>query len=156
MVSRSRHFDPGRVPRMPRPRRSRPANDANDASGNLPPVDPVPSAKAKRSTPKRRSPALAEPPRRLTAQTSRVAEPGAYAPAELRALRESLGVSQSVFAGLVGVSKSLVEHWEAGIRIPSAMARRLLDAIAADPRGFLRDLTTPAEQRPRRQQGGDA
>ena len=141
---------------MSRPRRSRPAGDANDASGKLPPADPTPASPAKRSTPKRRSPALAEPPRRLTAQTSRVAEPGAYAPGELRALRVRLGVSQSVFAGLVGVSKSLVEHWEAGIRVPSAMARRLLDAIAADPRGFLRDLTTPADAPTRRgKQGGD-
>lgn len=142
---------------MSRPRRSsRPARDAQDASGNLPPVDPAPAAPPKRTTPRRRSPALAEPPpRRLTAQTSRVAEPAEYAPAEIRALREGLGVSQSVFAGLVGVSKSLVEHWEAGIRVPSAMARRLLDAIAADPRGFLRALTSPADAPPPRRPGGE-
>jgi putative transcriptional regulator len=134
------------------PRRKRPSAKLEAASDQSPAVDPVPAIAPVRATPRRRSPALAEPPeRRLTATTSRVTEPGFYSPAELRALRESLGASQSVFAGLVGVSKSLVEHWEGGIRVPSAMARRLLDAIAADPRRFLRELTEP---RARRQGGG--
>ena len=141
-----------------------------------------------RSTPKRRTPALLAEHRRtpadqtssaastdprprarqaagqrLTAQTSRVTEPHPYAPAAVKALRESLGTSQAVFAHLVGVSKSLVEHWEAGIRTPSSMARRLMDAIRADPQVFLASLTNPTHNAPastdgprptRRQKGG--
>jgi putative transcriptional regulator len=44
-------------------------------------------------------------------------------------LRDRLGLSQALFAKLLGVSRKLVEAWEAGTRTPSPMACRLLDAI---------------------------
>jgi putative transcriptional regulator len=60
----------------------------------------------------------------------------------LRDLRNALGVSQAVFAHLLGVSLILVKSWERGTRQPSLMARRLLDTIKADP---ARWLTTVSE-----------
>ena len=48
-------------------------------------------------------------------------------------MRERLGVSQGVFAHLLGVSVVLVKSWEGGVRKPSPMARRLMDTIQADP-----------------------
>jgi DNA-binding transcriptional regulator YiaG len=74
---------------------------------------------------------------RVTARRSFVDQPGNYDPLSLRSTRDELGLSQSVFADLVGVSKSLVEHWERGLRGPSVTARRLLDAIRARPAAFL-------------------
>mgnify|MGYP001124062743 CR=1 FL=1 len=49
----------------------------------------------------------------------------------MRKTREDLGVSQAVFADMLGVSASLVQSWEQGFRKPSRMACRLLDEISA-------------------------
>jgi DNA-binding transcriptional regulator YiaG len=48
-----------------------------------------------------------------------------------------MGVSQAVFARLLGVSVVLVKSWEAGTREPSPLARRLLDTIRANPPAWL-------------------
>jgi putative transcriptional regulator len=61
-----------------------------------------------------------EPPPRLT-------------PADVRQVRESLGLSQPVFADFLGTSPSTVRSWEQGQKQPSPMARRFLGLIAADP-----------------------
>jgi putative transcriptional regulator len=63
-----------------------------------------------------------------------VPDPHQYRPNDVRRLRRELGVSQSVFAQLMGVSTVLVQSWEQGQRIPSRMARRLLEEIAREPR----------------------
>ncbi len=55
----------------------------------------------------------------------------------MRALRESLLVSQAIFARLLGVLRILVQKWEAGDNVPSLMARRLMDSIKANPRAWL-------------------
>ncbi|HEY2584452.1 MAG TPA: helix-turn-helix domain-containing protein, partial [Tepidisphaeraceae bacterium] len=60
-----------------------------------------------------------------------------YAARDVRALRESLHVSQAIFARLLGVSRILVQKWEAGDNIPSPMARRLMDSIKANPPAWL-------------------
>ena len=60
-------------------------------------------------------------------------EPGEYDPAAVRATRLELKASQSVFARLLGVSTILVRSWESGARVPSRLARRLLDEIRRDP-----------------------
>jgi len=52
---------------------------------------------------------------------------------EIKDLRKSLGMSQSVFALVVGVSKKTVESWEAGRYKPDGAARRLMSIMAADP-----------------------
>ena len=61
-----------------------------------------------------------EPPPRLT-------------PADVRQVRESLGLSQPVFADFLGTSTATVRSWEQGQKPPSPMARRFLGLIAADP-----------------------
>lgn len=70
---------------------------------------------------------------RVTVRHVQVADPGHYTAAAVRKLRRTLGVSQPVFAQLMGVSTVLVQSWEQGQRTPSRMARRLLDEIHRDP-----------------------
>src|SRR4051794_37656240 len=65
----------------------------------------------------------------FTVKTVEVPDPGGYRPRQIRELRELLGVSQAVFARLLGVSLVLVKSWERGVREPSPLARRLLDTI---------------------------
>ena len=72
----------------------------------------------------------------VTVREVQVTAPREYTPAAVRTVRESMRVSQGVFALLVGVSPETVEHWEQGIIAPRPIARRLLDMIAADPSGY--------------------
>jgi putative transcriptional regulator len=69
-----------------------------------------------------------------------IAEPGNYRAKDVRVLRDVIGVSQAVFACLVGVSPELVESWEQGLRRPAAPVRRLLDKISEDPAAFVAPL----------------
>jgi DNA-binding transcriptional regulator YiaG len=62
-----------------------------------------------------------------------VPAPGTYNARAVRATRDRLGISQRVFANLLGVSLVLVQAWEQGKRIPNATARRLLDEINREP-----------------------
>jgi DNA-binding transcriptional regulator YiaG len=66
-----------------------------------------------------------------------VAPPSEYDEGSIKRLRQEMGVSQSVFAELMGVSKMLAQSWEQGVRGASPLARRLLDVINQDPRGFV-------------------
>jgi DNA-binding transcriptional regulator YiaG len=66
-------------------------------------------------------------------QVVMVVPPPPLAPADVRAIRESLGLSQPVFADFIGTSTSTVRSWEQGQKPPSPMARRFLGLIAADP-----------------------
>jgi DNA-binding transcriptional regulator YiaG len=70
---------------------------------------------------------------RFTVRTVRVIEPSTYRPGAVRAARRRLGVSQAVFAQLLGVSQVLVRSWERGARAPAAVACRLLDVIREHP-----------------------
>jgi DNA-binding transcriptional regulator YiaG len=62
-----------------------------------------------------------------------VPEPGKYDAAGVRRTRGMVGVSQPVFARMLGVSAALVRSWECGQRKPAPIARRLLDLIRANP-----------------------
>jgi putative transcriptional regulator len=62
-----------------------------------------------------------------------VSPPPQLGPEEVRKTREALGVSQPVFAELLGASTSTIRSWEQGQKAPSPMARRLLSLIASDP-----------------------
>jgi putative transcriptional regulator len=77
-----------------------------------------------------------------------VPEPSEYEAADVRALRDSLNLTQALFARVVGVSTETVEHWEQGLRHPAASARRLMDQIRSRPDSFLfwllRNLPAPA------------
>ena len=49
------------------------------------------------------------------------------------ATRRKLGLSQSKFAELLGISLRTLHHWEQGTRIPSGAARVLLRVAALNP-----------------------
>ena len=52
---------------------------------------------------------------------------------EIRAIRKKLGMSQGVFALVIGVSRKTVESWESGRYTPDGAARRLISIIQSDP-----------------------
>ena len=54
---------------------------------------------------------------------------------EIKNVRKTLGMSQGVFATVIGVSKKTVESWEAGRYNPDGAARRLISVMQKDP-GF--------------------
>jgi len=56
-----------------------------------------------------------------------------YGAAEVKEIRNSLGMSQSFFALFMGVSKKTVEAWEAGRNMPDGPARRILSMVQIDP-----------------------
>jgi DNA-binding transcriptional regulator YiaG len=76
-----------------------------------------------------------DPASRFTVRTV-VAPPPAskYDGRSVRAARDLIGVSQAIFAHLLGVSVMLVRAWEQDQRSPALWARRLLDEVRRDPR----------------------
>ena len=52
---------------------------------------------------------------------------------QTRDARLSLGMTQTTFAQVMGVSIKTVEAWEAGTNKPVGAARRLLSMLQADP-----------------------
>jgi len=52
-------------------------------------------------------------------------------------VRERVGLSQSQFAALLGVSVRTLQEWEQGRRAPSGAARTLLMIAAKNPRALL-------------------
>ncbi len=65
---------------------------------------------------------------------------------EIKALREDLSLSLSVFASVFNVSSKTVEAWESGTNVPSGAALRLMRMIEKNPdilfeTGVLEDKT---------------
>lgn len=54
-------------------------------------------------------------------------------PAEIRNVRESLGMSQPVFASVLSVSVNAVRAWEQGLRQPNGTALRLMAILRENP-----------------------
>ena len=52
-----------------------------------------------------------------------------YGAEQVRNIRNSVGMSQSTFAGYLGVTKKTVEAWEAGTNHPSGAASRILNIL---------------------------
>ena len=52
-------------------------------------------------------------------------------------VRERVGLSQSAFAKLLGVSVRTLQEWEQGRRIPSGPARTLLKIAYQNPKALL-------------------
>ena len=72
-------------------------------------------------------------PDRFTMRTVElVLAPRDWTPSEVKALREQLRASQSVFARLIGTSTKAVQAWEQGNPM-SPMAKRLLECIQKNP-----------------------
>lgn len=59
---------------------------------------------------------------------------------EVKSIREKVGLSQSRFAMLIGVSKRTLENWEQGRRHPTGPAKALLRILDADPEHAVRAL----------------
>ena len=55
-----------------------------------------------------------------------------YSNKEIRDIRMRAGMTQSVFASYMGVSKKTIEEWECGRTHPTGPAFRLLDILAND------------------------
>jgi putative transcriptional regulator len=68
--------------------------------------------------------------RRGKAKASRLHE---VRPADIKAIRGSLGMSQSEFALMIGVSVATLQNWEQGRRRPEGPAQALLRVAAANP-----------------------
>lgn len=55
-----------------------------------------------------------------------------YRPDEVKKIRNTVGMSQKIFASYLGVSDKTVEAWESGTNHPSGAASRLLNMIEMD------------------------
>ena len=64
-----------------------------------------------------------------------------FKPADIKAIREKLGVSQSEFALMIGVSVSTLQNWEQGRRQPDGPARALLKIAAENPEAVAEALS---------------
>ncbi len=76
----------------------------------------------------------------VTVRCVDVLPPPEYGEEDVRRIRRNLGLSQSVFAKLLGASASTVRAWERGARQPSDMARRLMALVEREPQAFEKDL----------------
>ena len=64
----------------------------------------------------------------------------AFRPDDVRGIRAKLGLSQSEFALLIGVSVATLQNWEQGRRQPEGPARALLRVAAKNPEAVLEAL----------------
>ena len=67
-------------------------------------------------------------------------EPPSYSAEEVRKLRETLQLSQALFAKVLNVSVNTVRKWEQDERHPSGPSARLLQIAQAHPEYLLNDL----------------
>ena len=65
-----------------------------------------------------------------------------YDPVDIKSIRKRLGLSQSKFALLIGVSVNTLQNWEQGRREPAGPARALLRIASKHPETVLEDLQT--------------
>lgn len=52
---------------------------------------------------------------------------------DVRTIRQSLDMTQVIFAAVMGVSVKTVEAWESGTNTPSGTAKRMLSLLKSDP-----------------------
>jgi putative transcriptional regulator len=60
--------------------------------------------------------------------------------ADVKAIRQQVGMTQTAFAAAFGISLSTLRHWERGDRTPQGPARVLLHVVAHEPQAVLRAL----------------
>ena len=58
-------------------------------------------------------------------------------PPNVKSIREKIGLSQSAFAGLLGVSVRTLQEWEQGRRNPKGPAQALLRVADRHPEALL-------------------
>jgi DNA-binding transcriptional regulator YiaG len=71
--------------------------------------------------------------RKVTVRQASVAPPPKYTAARIARVRNKLGASQPVFAGMLNVSASTVRAWERGAREPDGPTLRLLEVAEKHP-----------------------
>ncbi len=64
-----------------------------------------------------------------------------FKPADVRAIRDSLGKSQTEFAMMIGVSVATLRNWEQGRRTPDGPAQALLRVAAQNPKAVANALS---------------
>jgi putative transcriptional regulator len=64
-------------------------------------------------------------------------QPETYSPAMVKKTRAKLGLSQSLFAQFLGISRKTVSAWEQGINTPNDMACRFMDEIRRNPKYWI-------------------
>jgi putative transcriptional regulator len=64
----------------------------------------------------------------------------AFRPADVRGVRAKLGVSQTEFALMIGVSVATLRNWEQGRRTPEGPALALLRVAVKNPRAVAEAL----------------
>jgi len=69
---------------------------------------------------------------KITLRTRQLSEPSAP-----QVIRKNLNLSQSAFAGMMGVSLRTIQDWEQGRRNPSGPARSLLRIAEQHPNVFM-------------------
>ncbi len=65
-----------------------------------------------------------------------------FSPADIRAIRSKLELSQSEFAMMIGVSISTLQNWAQGRRQPEGPARALLKIASEKPEVLIEALGT--------------
>lgn len=65
-----------------------------------------------------------------------ISELGAFTPEEIKSIRKSANMTQSIFAACMGVTKKSIEAWEGGRSIPDGAARRTLGLVQKNPMYF--------------------
>lgn len=78
--------------------------------------------------------------RKVTTREADVVPPPVYNAERVQQVRRKLGLSQSVFAALVGATPAAVKAWEQGRRNPPGPARRLLEIAERSPVVFEKDI----------------
>ncbi len=61
--------------------------------------------------------------------------------ADVRTIRDGLGVTQEDFALMIGVSVATLRNWEQGRRVPDGPAQALLRVAAANPKAVVAALS---------------
>jgi len=60
-----------------------------------------------------------------------------FMPSNVKSIREKMDLSQSAFAGLLGVSVRTLQEWEQGRRTPKGPAQALLRVAKRHPEALL-------------------
>lgn len=63
-----------------------------------------------------------------------------FAEPDVKAIREHIGLSQSKFSGLIGVSVRTLQNWEQGHRHPTGPAKVLLKLVQSNPESVFKEL----------------
>ena len=59
---------------------------------------------------------------------------------DVKSIREQVGMTQTAFSTILGISPSTLSRWERGERTPQGPARVLLHLVAREPQAVLRAL----------------